>query len=262
MKKTLPSVNTIPPEILEILGPPPILSSENERVYYATLAYFANLIGPTDIITWFITKDLVDSRVEIARHKRFKASLIDLAKPASGTDPLRELMAQISGNAFRPVELVWEGGIQKRVEEAPKIAPPKVKTERASENNTPVDPASIASQWIPEYQKLDLLECTAERRFAAALHELNYYRNGLGRELQEALQTTIDGEFTESSPSGGQPMNDDGADHKGTRLSVERALGEGIVQPSEIERKGLLASDRSENVPLGARRRKPRGIRR
>ena len=51
-----------------------------------------------------------------------------------------------------------------------------------------LDPASVFSRWITGYEKLDALQCTAERRFASALYDLNHYMKGLGRDLREAGQ--------------------------------------------------------------------------
>lgn len=48
------------------------------QLYYATLERFAN-IAPTDIVTWLLIKDLVDYRVEIARYRRLKAAIVELA---------------------------------------------------------------------------------------------------------------------------------------------------------------------------------------
>src|SRR4051794_8383556 len=66
----------VPPEVREILGPPPILSSEDSTIYYATLAWFAKDLQPEDLISWLLVKDLADYRVEIARYRRFKAALV------------------------------------------------------------------------------------------------------------------------------------------------------------------------------------------
>ena len=195
-KKTLPSVSTIPPEIRKIFGRPPILSSEDQEGYYARMVSFAKHIRPTiDPLAWLMIKDLVDSSVEIDRHRLNKASLIDVAcKPSSSTDaptdPLRQLMAQI-GTSIRPVD--EDGSVQllpKAREKAPSESEQqRAEARRAREISAPkLDPASVFSRWITGYEKLDALQCTAERRFASALYDLNHYMKGLGRDLREAGQ--------------------------------------------------------------------------
>jgi hypothetical protein len=73
MPKKVPALSrTIPPEILEILGPPPLLSTEDKDLYYATLARFAKDLAPSDLVTWLLIKDLADYRVEIQRCRRGK----------------------------------------------------------------------------------------------------------------------------------------------------------------------------------------------
>jgi hypothetical protein len=66
----------IPPEVQELLGPPPLLSNEDARLYYAMLASLAQFMRPTNMITWLLVKDLVDHRVEIARYRRFKTAIV------------------------------------------------------------------------------------------------------------------------------------------------------------------------------------------
>lgn len=66
----------LPSEVREILGPPPILSTEDSTIYYATLAWFAKDLQPADLITWLLVKDLADHRIEIARYRRFKTTML------------------------------------------------------------------------------------------------------------------------------------------------------------------------------------------
>src|SRR5215831_9151277 len=66
----------IPPEIQELLGPPPLLPNEDTKLYYALLGSLAQTIRPTDVIAWLLIGDLADRRIEIARYRRFKAALI------------------------------------------------------------------------------------------------------------------------------------------------------------------------------------------
>src|SRR5947209_996874 len=72
-------LNSIPADVLEMLGPPPLLSSEDERLYFAIVAQMARPIPSPDIVTWMLIKDLADHRFEIARYRRLKARLIHWA---------------------------------------------------------------------------------------------------------------------------------------------------------------------------------------
>ena len=72
-------VDAIPRDVLELLGPPPLLSTEDAKLYHAMLAHIAHSIRPEDLITWMLVKDLADHRVEIARYRRFKTGIIQAA---------------------------------------------------------------------------------------------------------------------------------------------------------------------------------------
>jgi hypothetical protein len=60
----------IPPEIQELLGPPPLLPNEDTKLYYALLGSLAQTIRPTDVIAWPLIRDLADRRIDIARYRR------------------------------------------------------------------------------------------------------------------------------------------------------------------------------------------------
>jgi hypothetical protein len=70
------AVDSIPPDIMELLGPPPLLNSEEANLYYGMLTSFARSIRPGDLITWMLIKDLADHRVEMARYRRMKVALM------------------------------------------------------------------------------------------------------------------------------------------------------------------------------------------
>ena len=53
-------MNSIPADIQEMLGPPPLLSTEDEKLYFAFVAKLAQPIPSPDIITWMLIKDLAD----------------------------------------------------------------------------------------------------------------------------------------------------------------------------------------------------------
>ena len=72
-------MNSIPADIQEMLGPPPLLSTEDEKLYFAFVAKLAQPIPSPDIITWMLIKDLADHRFEIARYRRLKSRLIQRA---------------------------------------------------------------------------------------------------------------------------------------------------------------------------------------
>ena len=67
------------PEIVEIFGAPPLLSTEDAGAYDDMLAKLANAVHPGDIIACLLIKDIADKRTEIARYRRKKAALVEKA---------------------------------------------------------------------------------------------------------------------------------------------------------------------------------------
>jgi len=68
--------DTVPRLVREFLGRPPLISCESEVLYWAMIASLAEWIAPTDLLTWFQIKDVVDARIDIQRWRLLKAELI------------------------------------------------------------------------------------------------------------------------------------------------------------------------------------------
>jgi hypothetical protein len=75
-------IASVPEEIKELWGSPPILRSEDLETYYRLAAYFAGTVKPHDIIEWFWLKDILDLTCDMRRLHRFKADIIE-CKPVN-----------------------------------------------------------------------------------------------------------------------------------------------------------------------------------
>ena len=69
------------PEIVQIFGAPPLLSTEDAGAYDDMLAKLAHAVHPGDIIACLLIKDIADKRTEIARYRRQKAALGNVVCP-------------------------------------------------------------------------------------------------------------------------------------------------------------------------------------
>ena len=67
----------VPPDIEVLFGVPPLLSTEDPRLYWEMLDRFAGFVEPRNVFEWLWVKDLVDLCWEIDRLRRFKKLLID-----------------------------------------------------------------------------------------------------------------------------------------------------------------------------------------
>src|SRR4051794_20554113 len=146
--------NKLPAEIVKILGPPPILVSEDEDLYYATLARFAKEFRPNDMTDWFLVKDLADLRVEIARCRRIKKAVLEASKDKSANNLTLQML--VCGS--------MQVGQARAGEE------PKNKLKKSAATLTDAEKsgkeeqwAELVSSWIDDYSKLDRLLESAER---------------------------------------------------------------------------------------------------
>src|SRR5260370_1193579 len=68
-----PRGNTvIPPEILDLFGPPPVITAAEAKMHETIFRRFAHTVQPCDAIEWVFVRDAADIQVEIQRYRRFK----------------------------------------------------------------------------------------------------------------------------------------------------------------------------------------------
>jgi hypothetical protein len=217
MDKQAPSVialNSIPADVVAMLGPPPLLPTEDEKLYFAILARIARPIRSPDIVTWMLIKDLADHRFEIARYRRMKTRLIqgaadqERARSRAGAEhtekpypslhtiaALEVAIRGVNGNDPRFNELVDQEvrDMQAREEalelqrrgsiEAPELQP-------LSDD----DFVGVFGNWIDDHERIDVLLRGAEHRFAQALREIERHTSGFGRLLRDDWDKVVDGE--------------------------------------------------------------------
>jgi hypothetical protein len=76
----------IPNDILELLGPPPLIATEEPSRFQALVTRFAVEFDPKTTTEWFLVNDLVNVNWEILRYRRAKTVLVQLACPAAASD--------------------------------------------------------------------------------------------------------------------------------------------------------------------------------
>jgi hypothetical protein len=218
----------VPPEVREILGPPPILSTEDSTIYYATLAWFAKDLQPDDLITWLLVKDLADYRVEIARYRRFKAALLrqnyesyceNLIKDAERklADQLKELRKQAEDER-RTIRSVPQYDVQKiecefklveqryaesasstQKEHDQRIAQIEVRKQDGPSDRYVVN---NLEDWVDTHDRVDAIQQAVEQKFYATLREIERYKFGLGKALRAEIGKVIDGDFSRQGEAG------------------------------------------------------------
>ena len=69
----------IPPEIADILGHPPVLSTENRQAYDALMTQLVLEWKPRDILGWMFVRDMTDTSWEIFRDRGAIANLFAIS---------------------------------------------------------------------------------------------------------------------------------------------------------------------------------------
>lgn len=212
MKKEVAIVDKIlPAELLEILGPPPILSTEEERVYYGMMARLAKDIAPNDILTWLLIKDLVDHRIEIDRCRRLKVSAVREAfeeriiqskaqrKHALDVEikALREAADAARAKELNPkpydgakvdarlaeIEAQFEREASTKRQEYEKA----VNTLEGLKPNEK-DVMQTFNRWIVGHDNIDDIQERVEKKFFVTLREIERHVLGFAKALREELK--------------------------------------------------------------------------
>ena len=213
-KTAVTPTKCIPVKIAELLGPPPLLSTESEKLYYEMMADCADLIRPRDLITWLLISDLVYHRIEMARYRRIKTALMQPAEqptPHQGDVELEKSWEDEAMIAMRALEAdsplarnkisntVWRV-TQRDLDEyvGAKLAAQRAEDkQRAEDNTTEADTVRPVENWIRQHEQIDVLLRIAEQRFHATLDEIDRHIHGLGRSLRAELDRVIEGEVSE-----------------------------------------------------------------
>ena len=187
------------PEIVEIFGAPPLLSTEDAGAYDDMLAKLANAVHPGDIIACLLIKDIADKRTEIARYRRQKAALVEKATQQQRETKMDWLRTQLAAERYsiahqvdaeaQPQRAKKDAGgesaeaLDSRVD---RMIEDRIRDSYGprftllQEAPTELDFAGSLATWIDAMEQLDALERAAERQFQTALQALGDHLDGLG----------------------------------------------------------------------------------
>jgi len=214
--QTLAVAKYIPQEIVDILGQPPILSTEDKDLYYATVARFAKDVAPKDIITWLMIKDLVDYRIEIARCRRFKLAIVRQAhadRIRQATQDRKKTLEYQLKNLRGSADAEHKKTASLTPYDASRIEKRNAEVEAWLEENAAAardeceqtikaweahlpneeDFAIVFPNWIVNHDHLEKILLNAEEKFFGTLRQIERHIFGFGKALREELRI-IEGE--------------------------------------------------------------------
>jgi hypothetical protein len=184
-------------ELKELLGPPPVLSSEDGKAYDEIAARLMECLEPRDFMEQLLIKQFVDSTWDTMRYARHKTLGIERkarqirefqAKRAKG-----QAQMQRAGSAPYPAtELGRMHELEDTIENTANDVDAILDRPTAELNH-----ARALETSIVYHLQLDQLLNTAVAKRNDALEQLERYRRGSGKRLRKASDRIIDAEFNE-----------------------------------------------------------------
>jgi hypothetical protein len=188
-------------ELKELLGPPPVLSSEDRKVYDEIMARLMECLDPKDFLEQLLIKQFVDSNWEVTRYTRHKTLGIERKARQIREAQAKHAKAQAQmkrvGTAPHPAnELGRMDELENTIENTVNDVDAILDRPTAELNH-----ARALEIGVVHHLQLDQLLNTAIARRDDALAQLERYRRGLGKRLQKAAEEIIDAEFSDVAQS-------------------------------------------------------------
>ncbi len=209
-------------EFKKLFGPPPVLSSEDAKSYYDIVARLMTCIKPNDFLEQMLVKDLADTTWDIRRYSRHKALVIErqYLSHMEAENSRHEAVDDQQADAEEP-ECENEGSprvdapdVNESTEAGPACtAPTQVDqlfeledevigavsdVDQIIEASEELDYAEALESGIEYFERLDRLISISMGRRDDALKQIDFYRQGLGRQLRHVSDEIIDAEFHET----------------------------------------------------------------
>jgi hypothetical protein len=216
------AIKSLPREILDVLGAPPLLSTEDAKIYYTVFAYFVNYINPNDILVWMWIKDLADYRWEILRLRRNKVDIMQRAQDkflaqaelnatnsdgtcraslnASYCQRIKELEKKFADNPeeLKTGKVKCTEHHRAKLKDADKTHQKNLSGLKALKESSRAVAYSLPS-WIAEVQMADRLLEVAEKRFYNTLRTIECHLGGFGETIRQRGEKILDGEVVTAS---------------------------------------------------------------
>ena len=166
-------------ELSDLLGPPPLLPSENVADYEALSVRVIAAVKPTDAIEHLYVRDAVDLQWELMRLRHLKTRFL----VSSASVGLKILMnMRMNYVDSDPNYKSWIKNERKGIK--------NIKSMLSDWGLSEEDiHAQTLAKKIDEFERIERLIANAEARRNTALRELDRHREAVGRRLKNALDT-------------------------------------------------------------------------
>jgi hypothetical protein len=185
-------------DIWKPFGPGPVLSSEDPREYKLMRWRLTRTLRlGDDFIEIMLALTVINLTWEKLRYSRLKKGLIELAH--------HKRLQHEAQNIERAALLHHRVRAEKAQKEGKRAPKPEDVSDQVKalwdRPATLIEHAQAMRDCLNEYERLDKLEIAVDMRLRAALDDFQRYREGLGRQLREAVGQVIDGEVNELAAS-------------------------------------------------------------
>src|ERR1700730_8374469 len=194
-------------ELGELLGPPPVLSTEDPKAYAEILARFTQCFAPRDFMEQLWIKDLADSTWHIRRYRHHMTMAIERrvhrlrefdATRAQAIARQRDALSRrpVAGDGKPVTELARIDDLEDYFERSPDAVKEILDRPVAEREH-----ARAFESIVKYYMHLTHLTNNAMAIRDNALEQLERYRRGWGRRLRQTSDEIIDAEFNEAPAS-------------------------------------------------------------
>lgn len=187
---------TLPKELAQALGDPPLAINEKREDYDKLLEAIAVEVNPKGAIPWMLVFDVANLSWEIRRERILKQQLITsaekqvIAKTSNAVDQVRKDLEEIFGDALAAVELT-----------NPKPKPRRKPEKKPARSD--LEPAEILFKALEDKGALidavDRRIASYELRRMAALRACEHYSEKLARRIDMVSTGVIEGQFTRAA---------------------------------------------------------------
>jgi len=186
-------------DLLEILGPPPLLDGENRDHYVAIYTRMRSSVAPADMIEEIWVHDVVDLTWEILRLRRLKARLMEGRASVGVGILLRRLVdddLELATEDQDRVRLV-KGWTDRKASSVKRVD--KLLAGAGFDRETVAAETLAAS--LSSIEPFDQMVIQGEGRRNAIIREIDHHRQAVARRLRDAVTEVEDVEFEDVTPS-------------------------------------------------------------
>jgi hypothetical protein len=163
-----------PAELRQLLGAPPVLSTENAQSYHEIIGRLMECLAPRDFMEQMLIKELTDCTWEMARYTRQKTLAMERGFREHLKFPGQDALAERLADQNRESDDEDDG----LVDAADAIA-------------VELDHAHALEATLQYHERVDRLLITATARRNNVLDQIERYRDGLGHRLRQVSDKII-----------------------------------------------------------------------